>query len=160
METPEGQSDLIRTWYQVMLTNPDEYRVVLRFSVMFKEFCNDSSKDVDYDNYLADLRRQSGVDLFLNKASIVHPNPFRMTYEVLTHHGFEKPPHPPPNLCYSRKVMWLIYPGDQSKTERDSFCALISQHHSKNPGTASSSAVSTPQSGPSSVGISLLGSLG
>ena len=28
METAEGQGDLIRTWYQEMPKNPDEYRVM------------------------------------------------------------------------------------------------------------------------------------
>ena len=89
---PEGQGDLIRTWYQEMPRNPDEYCVMFRFSVIFNEFCRDNSNDVDHEKYLSDLRRQSTVDLFSNKASILHPNLFRMTYEALKHHGFDRTP--------------------------------------------------------------------
>ncbi len=159
METSEGHSDLILTWYQEMLKNLDEYRVMLRFSVMFNEFCSDSSNEVDHDKYLSDLRRQSTVDLFFNNASILHPNLFCMTYEALKHHGFDRPPHPPPNSSYSRKVAWITYPGDEFKTERDFAIALITQHHSKNPGAPSSVSASTQQARPSSVVITSLGPL-
>ncbi len=88
METPEVQGDLTRTWYQEKPKNPYEYRVMLRFSAMLIEFCCDSSNDVDHNKFLSDLRRLSTVDLFLNQASILHLNLFRMTYEALKHHGF------------------------------------------------------------------------
>ena len=113
MGIPEGKGDLICTWYQEMPKKPDEYRIMLFFSVMFNQFRNVSSNDVDHDKYLADLRRQSTVYLFFNKASILHTNLFRMTCEALTHHGFDVSPHPPLNSRYSRKFAWIIYPGDE-----------------------------------------------
>ncbi len=84
---------------------------MLRFSVMFTQSGNDSSNDVDYDKYFFDLRRQSTADLSFIKASILHPNLFRMMYKALKHHGFYGSPHPPPNSRYSRKVARIIYPG-------------------------------------------------
>ncbi len=156
MDIPEGQGDLIRTCYQEMPKNPDEYRIILRFSVMFNQFCNYSSSDVDHDKYLTDLRRQSTVDLFFNKASILHSNLLRITHEALKHHGFDRPPRPPPNYSYSPKVASIIYPSDEFKSERESAIALITQYHSKNPTAPSPAAASTPQSGPSSVGITSL----
>ncbi len=159
MEIPEAQGDLIRTWYQEMPTNPDDYRIMLRFSVMFNQFCNHSSNDVDLNKYLSDLRRQSTVDLFFNKASILHSNLFRITYEELKHHGFDGPPRPLPNSRYSRKVAWIIYPGVEFKTECKSAVALIAQHHSKNPVAPSSVAALTQQAGTSSVGITSQGLL-
>ena len=113
---------------------------------MFKEFRRDGSKDVDHDNYLSDLRRQSTVHVFFNKASILHPNLFRMTHESLKRHGFDRPPHPPLNSRYSRKVAWIICRGDEFKTE----LALITQHHSKNLGAPCSAAASTQKTAPSS----------
>ncbi len=156
MDIPEGQGDLIRTWHQEMPKNSDEYRIMLRISVMFNQFCNDSSNDVDHDKYLSDLRRQSIADLFFNKATILYPNLFRMTYEALKHHGFDKPPRPPSNSRYSRKVAWTIYPGDEFKAERESAIALVTQHYSKNIGAPSRGAASTQQVGTSSVGITSL----
>ncbi len=150
---------MIRTWYQEMPKNPDEYLVMLRFFVLFNELCRDNSNDVDHHNYFSDLQRHSTVDLFFNKASILHPNLFRMTYETLKHHGFDRPRRPPPKFYYSRKVAWIIYPGDESKTERDSDIALITQHHSNNPGAPSSAATSAQQAGTFSVGITSLGLL-
>ena len=87
IDISESQDDLIRTCYQEMLKNPNEYRIMLRFSAMLNHFCNDS------------LRRQSTVDLFSNEASVLHPNLFRMPYEALKHHGFDRLPRPPPNSC-------------------------------------------------------------
>ncbi len=120
METPEGKGDLILSWHQEMRKNPDEYRIVLRFSIMFIQFYHDSSNGVDHNKYLSDLRRQSTVDKFFSKASILHPNIFRVTYKASNHHGFDRPLHRPPNSRYSRTVAWIIYPGDESKTEHDS----------------------------------------
>ncbi len=97
MDILQAQGDLVRTWYQEMPKNPDEYRFMLCFSVMFNDFSRDNSNEVDHDMYLSDLRRQSTVDIFLNNASILRPNLFRMTYEALKHHGFDRPPRPPPN---------------------------------------------------------------
>ncbi len=102
--SPKGQGDLIRTCYQEMPKSLEEYRVILRVSVMFNQFCNENSNDIGHCKYLADLRRQSKIDLFFNKASTIHPNLFRMTYETLKHHGFDRPPYLPPNSRYSRKV--------------------------------------------------------
>ncbi len=112
MDIPEGQGDLIRTWYQKMPTNSDEYRMMLRFSVLFNQFCNDGSNDVDHDKYLSDLRSQSTVDSFFKKASILHSNLLCMMYEALKHYWFDRSPRPPPNSNYSRKVAWIIYPDD------------------------------------------------
>ncbi len=64
-----------------------------------------------------------------------------------------------PNLRYSRKVAWIIYPGDEFKTKRDSAIALITQHHLKNPCAPSSAAASTQQAAAYSVGITSLGPL-
>ena len=86
METAEGLGDLVRTWYQEMPKNPD----------------------IDHDKYFFDLRMQSTVNLFFNKASILHSNLFRMTYEALKHHGFDRPRRLPLNSRYLRKVAWLI----------------------------------------------------
>ncbi len=132
---------------------------MLRFSVMFNEFCRDHRNDIDHDKYFSDLRKQSTVDLFFNKASILHSNLFRMTYEALKHHGFDRPRRPPPNSRYLRKVAWLVYPGNEFKAESDFFIALITQNHSNNPGALSSVAASTQQAGPFSVGITWLGTL-
>ncbi len=151
MEIPEGQDDLIRTWYQELPGNPDEYLIMLRFSVVFNQFCIDSSNDVDFNKYLSDFRKQSIVDLSFNKASILHPNLFRMTYEALKHHEFDRHPHPPANSRLSSRVTCIIYPGNKFKAERELAFALILQHHSKNPGAPSSDAASTQQPGPSSV---------
>ncbi len=82
-----------------------------------------------------------------------------MTYEAFKHSGFDRPPRPPPNSRYSRKVLWVIYLGDEFKTERVSAIALITQHHSNNPGAPSSVVGSTHEAGASSVGITSLGSL-
>ncbi len=159
MDISEGQGDLIRIWYQEIPKNSDEYLFILRFSVMFNQSWNDSSNDVDHDKNLSDLRRQSTVELFLNKASILHLTLFRKTYEALKHHGFDRPPRPPPNSRYSRKVACIIHPDDEFKTERESAIALITQHHSKNSGAPSPVAASTQQAGTSSVGNTSLGSL-
>ena len=72
-----------------------------------------------------------------------------MTYEALKHNGFDRPPHPPPNYRYSRKFAWIIYPGDEFQTERDSAIAIITEHHSKNPGAPSCVAALTQQAGTS-----------
>ncbi len=118
---------------------------MLRFSVMFNQFCNDHSNDVDHDKYLSDLRSQSTVDLFFNKASILHPSLSRMNYEALKHHGFNRLPQPPPFSHFSRKFAWIIYPGDEFKTECEFAIAPITQHHSKNLGEPFSVAASTQQ---------------
>ncbi len=97
MEITEGQDDLIRTWYQDMPKNPDEYSIMLRFSTIVSQFCNDRSNDVDFNKYLSDLRRESTVDLFFNKGSIVYSNLFRVPYQVLKHYGFDRPLHPLPD---------------------------------------------------------------
>ncbi len=140
-----------------MPINPDNYLVTLCFSAIFNKFCSDSSNDFDHDRYLSDLFRQSTVDLFYKKASILHSNLFRMTYEALKQHGFDRPPHTPPNSRYSWKIAWIIYPGDDFKTERDFATVPIAQHRSKSPGAKSSTVPSTPQAGPSSVVIISLG---
>ncbi len=142
-----------------MPENPNEYRVMLRFSVMFNEFWSDSRNDVDHGKYFSDLRRQSTVDFSFNKASILLPNLFYMTYEALKHHRFDRPPRTPPNSHYSSKIARITYPGDEFKTERDSAIALITQHHSKNPDASSFITASTQQAGTSLVGINLLGLL-
>ena len=110
---------------------------------MFNEFSSDSSNDVDHDKYLSDLWKRRTADLLFKKTSIQHPNLFRMAYETLKHHEFGRPPQPPPNSRYSRKIAWIIYPGDEFKTERDSAIAQITQHHSNNPSAPSSVAAST-----------------
>ncbi len=125
---------------------------------MFNEICNDSCNDINHDKHLSDLRRQNTFDLFFSRASILHPNLFRTTCEALKHHKFDRLLHPPANSRHSHKVSWMIYPGLDFKTEHDSAIDLITEHHSKNPGTLSSTAASTPQAGPSAVGITSLGS--
>ncbi len=134
MDISEAQGDLIRTWYQDTPKNPDEYRIMLCFSVILNQFRKGSSIDVDHDKYLSDVRRQSTVYLFLNKVTILHPNLFRMTYEAFKHHKFDRPPRPPPNSCYSHKVAWILHSGDEFKEEYHSAIAPITQHYSKNPG--------------------------
>ncbi len=113
--------------------------------------CNSISKGT---STIAEARSK-----FFNNASILHSILFRTTYEALKHHGFDRPPHSPLNSCYSRKLAWIIYPGDLLKTERDVAIALITLHHSSNPCASSFSAASTTQIGPSSVGITSLGPL-
>ncbi len=139
-----------------MPKNPDEYLVMLRFSVTFNDFCDGSRNDVDHDKYFSDLRRLSTNDVFFNKASIPHPNLFRMMYKALKHHGFDRPPHPAPNSRYSRKVAWIIYPGVEFETEHDSAIALITKQNSKKCCALLSVATSTQQVGTSSIGITPL----
>ncbi len=82
-----------------------------------------------------------------------------MMYKALKHLGIDRPPQPPPDSRYYCNVAWIIYPGNDGKAECDSAIALILQHYSKNPCASSSTATSTPQSGPSSVDITSLVSL-
>ncbi len=79
----------------------------------------------DHDKYLSDLRRQSTVAIFFNKASVLYPNLSHMAYEALKNHRFEGHLHPPPTSRYFRKVAWIIYAGDEFKAECDSAIALI-----------------------------------
>ena len=105
---------------------------------------------MDHDKYVPDLRIQSTVLKFFNRASILHPNRFFVTYEVLKHQGFDRLPYPSPNSRYSRKAVWIIYPSDEVETESSSTIALIPQHLSNNLSAPSSAASSTTQAGPSS----------
>ena len=159
METAEGQGDLIRTWYQEMPQDLDQYLVILQFSVIFHEFCSVCSSEFGHYKYFSHLRRQTTVGLFFKKAFILHLNLFRMTYEALKHHGFDRPPRPPSNSCYSRSVTCIIYPGDEFKTELESATDLIIQHHSKIPVAPSFVAASAQQAWTSSFGITSLGPL-
>ncbi len=85
MHTQEGQGNLIRTWYHEIPKKPDEYRIMLRFSTMSINFRKSSSNDVDHNKYLSDLQRRSTVYRFLNEASILRSNLFRVTYEAVKH---------------------------------------------------------------------------
>ncbi len=131
MDITEGQGGLIRAWYQEMPPNPDQYRIILRISVMFNHFCNNGSNGVDHNMYLSDLPRQSTAAKLFNRASILHTSLFRMTCEALKHHEFDKTAHPPPNSCLFRKIAWIIHPGYEFNTERESSIAFITQSHSE-----------------------------
>ena len=155
----EDQSHLVRTWYHDLPSNEDEARVMFRFALLFHDFCTDKSDNADHDKYLANLRNHGEPDTFFNKAAVLHPTIFRITFELLKHHGFDRPPNPPSNYRYSRKVAWIIYPGDEFQTQRELAATLITQHHSRSSTSNPTSTAGNPAAGPSSSGMTSQGPL-
>ena len=99
------------------------------------------------------------MDTFFSTASALQPDLFRLTYGALKHCGFDRLLHPLPNSCYSREIVWVVYPGDEFMTEWDSAVALIAHYHSRKTGATSSATASIAQAGPSSVRTVSLGLL-
>ena len=71
MAIPESQNYFIRIQHQETPDNSDEYRIMLRLSIMLNQFFNDSSTDADHSKCISDLRRQSTVKTFFDEASIL-----------------------------------------------------------------------------------------